>query len=186
MPSTASKPASIDAQRDALRQNLQRQLLQQIPLAAAMQLDIAAWNGERLTLRAPLAPNVNDKGCAFGGSLVSVMTLACWSLVKLAADQHDLACEIYVQDSTVRYLAPVWDDFSAIAELADEPSLAGFLDTLATRGKARIAIRCMVPLADGSPACTLDARFVAIRGKLPADAANAAQSASAPSHKETP
>lgn len=186
MPSTASKPAPIDAQRDALRHTLQRQLLDQIPLAAAMQLDIAAWNGERLTLRAPLAPNVNDKGCAFGGSLVSVMTLACWSLIKLAADQRGMACEIYVQDSTVRYLAPVWDDFSAIAQLSEDPSLAGFLDALAARGKARIATRCTVPLADGTPACTLESRFVAIRSKLPADAANAAQSASAPSHKETP
>jgi len=28
--------------------------------------------------------NVNDKDCAFGGSLASLMTLACWSWLTLA------------------------------------------------------------------------------------------------------
>ena len=26
-------------------------------------------------------------------------------------------CEIYVQDSAIRYLAPVWQDFEAVAQL---------------------------------------------------------------------
>lgn len=145
-------------------------------MAAAMQLAIAQWDGERVELHAPLAPNVNDKGCAFGGSLVSVMTLACWSLIKLAADQRGFTCEIYVQDSTVRYLAPVWNDFRAIAHLADGQSLDDFLDILALRGKARIATRCSITLANGTAACTLEARFVALRAKSPLQPANAAQS----------
>ncbi len=37
-----------------------------------------------LTLAVPLAPNINDKGCAFGGSLTSLMTLASWGVVELA------------------------------------------------------------------------------------------------------
>lgn len=176
MPSTAPVADFDYSQHDALRLNLQRELLGQIPMAAAMQLAIAQWDGERVELHAPLAPNVNDKGCAFGGSLVSVMTLACWSLIKLAADQRGFACEIYVQDSTVRYLAPVWNDFRAIAHLADGQSLDDFLDILALRGKARIATRCSITLANGTAACTLEARFVALRAKSPLQPANAAQS----------
>ena len=157
MSSTAPVADFDYIQRDALRLNLQKELLEQIPMAAAMQLAIAQWDGERVELHAPLAPNVNDKGCAFGGSLVSVMTLACWSLIKLAADQRGFACEIYVQDSTVRYLAPVWDDFRAFAQVAD--------------GQSLIATRCSIALADGTAACTLEARFVALRSKLAADPA---------------
>ena len=61
--------------------------------------------------------------------------------------------------------------FSAFAQVADGQSLDDFLDTLALRGKARIATRCSIALADGTAACTLEARFVALRSKLAADPA---------------
>lgn len=147
---------------EATRASLEHELLATIPLTRAMGVSVPAYDGDSLTLAAPLAPNVNDKGCAFGGSLVSVMTLAGWGLVKLALDRHGKACDIYVQDSDVRYLAPVWDDFSAVARLVDRESFAAMFDTLVARGRARTRVRCVVPLADGSAAATLEARFVAI------------------------
>ncbi len=141
---------------------LQDEILSQIPLAHAMALSVGVYDGESLTLHAPLGPNINDKGCAFGGSLASVMTLAGWGLVKLAADTRGIECDIYVQDSLVRYLAPVWQDFHATAHLTHGDTLAGFFDALATRGKSRVRVRSVVPLPDGSPAATLEARFVAL------------------------
>ena len=77
-----------------------------------------AHDGDELALSAPLAPNINDKGCAFGGSLVSLMTLAGWGLIVLKLGALDRDCDVYVQDSSVRYLAPVWSDFIARARLA--------------------------------------------------------------------
>lgn len=146
---------------DAIR-SLQDAVLAEIPLARAMQLRLRDYDGERLTIAAPLAPNINDKGCAFGGSLVSLLTLAGWGLIvlKLRALRRD--CDVYVQDSMVRYLAPVWEDFTAQARLADGESWEAFASTLATRGRARLAVDCRVTLADGNDACTLQARFVAI------------------------
>lgn len=149
--------------RDVLRRNLQQQLLIDIPITRAMQLEIAAWDGESLQMTAPLLPNVNDKGCAFGGSLVSAMTLACWSLIKLAADARGIECDIYVQDSSVRYLAPVWDNFTAVSRLAGNAPCDGFFSTLQARGRARLGAHCDIQLADGTLACTLEARFVALR-----------------------
>ncbi|MEO8460260.1 MAG: YiiD C-terminal domain-containing protein [Dokdonella sp.] len=136
-----------------------------IPLADAMDLRIASCDDESLTMTAPLGPNINDKGCAFGGSLTSLMTLAGWSLVKLAFDARGLSADIYVQDSHVRYLAPVWSDFSVIAHLADGDSFAQFFETFAARGKARLGSVCSVPLASGELAATLTARFVALRAE---------------------
>ena len=63
---------------------LEHELLAEIPLARAMALRVAAYDGDSLALAAPLAPNVNDKGCAFGGSLASLMTLAGWGVIRLA------------------------------------------------------------------------------------------------------
>jgi thioesterase domain-containing protein len=141
---------------------LERELLDAIPLARAMALRVAAHDGDSLTLAAPLAPNINDKGCAFGGSLASLMTLAGWGVIRLAVAARELDCDIYVQDSAIRYLAPVWGDFDAISRLADGESFDAFFAALAARGKARLNVECRVPLAEGGDAATLAARFVAL------------------------
>jgi len=146
----------------------EQQLLADIPLARAMQLRVAAWNERGLVLAAPLAPNINDKGCAFGGSLASLMTLAGWGVIVLQLRAVGRECDIYVQDSTVRYLAPVWSDFVTQAQLAEGESWETFLATLAQRGRARLRVVCRVALEDGRDAATLEARFVAIDNKAAA------------------
>lgn len=148
----------------------EQELLAQIPLARAMQLRVGAWDGDRLAIAAPLAPNINDKGCAFGGSLASLMTLAGWGLIVLKLRVLGRTCDVYVQDSTIRYLAPVWSDFSAEATLADGESWAAFLAMLAERGRSRLRVNCRVALTDGGDAATFEARFVAIAAKPAAPA----------------
>src|SRR5580698_10021849 len=122
-----------------------------IPLARAMALELGDYDGERLRLTSPLAPNVNDKGCAFGGSLVSLMTLTGWGLVELALRQRGEDCDVYVGESTVRYLSPVWSDFTAEAQPAEEADWTTFFATLTARGRARIAVACQVPGVDHKP-----------------------------------
>ena len=145
-----------------LATQFEQQLLADIPLARAMQLRVADWSEDRLRLSAPLAPNINDKGCAFGGSLASLMTLVGWGLIVLRLRALGRNCDIYVQDSMVRYMAPVWSDFIAEAQLAEGESWDAFLATLEQRGRARLRVVCRIPLDDGSAAATLEARFVAI------------------------
>jgi thioesterase domain-containing protein len=137
--------------------------LNDIPLTRAMRIVLHDYDGDSLTLAAPLAPNVNDKGCAFGGSLASLLTLAGWGLVALKVKALGEDCDIYVQDSTIRYLAPLWSDLIARAQLADGESWGAFAAALRTRGRARLRLACRTPLAEGGDACSLDARFVAIR-----------------------
>ncbi|MGN2242950.1 YiiD C-terminal domain-containing protein [Frateuria sp. GZRR33] len=146
-----------------LADELLRFIRDKIPLARAMDLRLHRYDGDGLALAAPLAPNVNDKGCAFGGSLASVMTLAGWALVELELKRRGEDCDVFVGDSHVRYLEPVWDDFHAEARLAEDADFATFFATLAERGKARIDVRCEVPGSGSRPAATLQARFVAKR-----------------------
>ncbi|SFW74146.1 MULTISPECIES: YiiD C-terminal domain-containing protein [Luteibacter] len=143
--------------------DLERFILDGIPLARAMDLRIADFDGDRLTMTAPLSPNINDKGCAFGGSLASLMTLACWALVEARLRLRGDDCDVFVADSTVRYLAPVWDDLRAEATLAPGADWQPFFATLDARGKARGDFACVVPGPDGKPLASLDARFVAKR-----------------------
>jgi thioesterase domain-containing protein len=138
-------------------------LRKEIPLALAMDLQLGDVEDDLITLCAPLPPNVNDKGCAFGGSLVSLMTLSGWALVELALRRLGHDCDVFVAESTVRYLAPLWQDFRSEARLAADSDWPTFFRTLETRGRARIEVACSIPGEDGKPAATLSARFVAKR-----------------------
>lgn len=151
----------IDPDHDAL-QALQAKLLT-MPPVQALQVRIAGCDDGRLRLQAPLAANVNDKGNAFGGSLVSLMTLAAWGLTTLRVEQAGLQADVYVADTEVRYLAPVLSDLQAEAWLAEDGDWEAFLATLRERGKARATLLARVLLPDGRVACEARARYAAIR-----------------------
>ena len=133
-----------------------------MPPVAAMQPSIGGYDGQRLRLTAPLALHVNDKGSAFGGSLVSLMTLASWGLVTLKTKEAGLDADVYVADSEVRYLAPLLDDLEAESSLAEDADWDSFIATLRSRGRARTTLVCRVPLPDGRPATEARARYVAM------------------------
>ncbi|HET6804956.1 MAG TPA: YiiD C-terminal domain-containing protein [Frateuria sp.] len=154
---------AVTADSQLLADDLLRFIRDKIPLARAMDLRLHHYGEDGLALAAPLAPNVNDKGCAFGGSLASLMTLAGWALVELELQRRGEDCDVFVGDSHLRYLEPVWSDFRAEARLAEGAGFSAFFDTLAERGKARIDVRCSVPGSADRPAATLEARFVAKR-----------------------
>ena len=132
-----------------------------MPPVAAMRLEIGGADAASLRLRAPLAVHVNDKGCAFGGSLVSLMTLAGWGVVTLALERAGLNAEVFVASSEVRYRAPLFADLEAVAE-ADAMELAAFVETLRDNGRASLNLDARVPLPAGGSACDMRSRYVAI------------------------
>jgi thioesterase domain-containing protein len=154
---------TVPEQAGEAAQRLIQFIRDEIPLARAMDLQLRHHDADMLSLWAPLAPNVNDKGCAFGGSLVSLMTLSGWALVELALRRRGIECDVFVAESGVRYLAPLWQDFCSAARLTPDAHWDTFFGTLAARGRARIAVECIIPGTDGRPAATLEARFVAKR-----------------------
>lgn len=134
-----------------------------MPPVAAMQVRAVHYDGERLRLRAPLAANVNDKACAFGGSLVSLMTLAGWGLVTLKLQQAGIRADVYVADSQVRYLAPVYADLEAEAWLAPDVDWPAVLAAFGARGRGRATVLARVPGEGGANAAELSGRFAALR-----------------------
>lgn len=140
---------------------------QSMPPVAAMDVSIAAYDGQRLCLHAPLARHVNDKGCAFGGSLASMMTLASWGVVSLHIEAAGLEAEVFVADSQIRYLAPLFADLDVQAELAADSNWPGFIATLRERGRARTGLVARAMLPDGGVATEFTARYVAILKQPP-------------------
>lgn len=134
-----------------------------MPPVAALGAHPLGYDGRVLRLGAPLAANVNDKGCAFGGSLSGLMTLASWGwmMLNLRLAGHGGA-EIFVADSHVRYLAPLYEDLVAEAAPVEGEQWGQFLRTFEQRGKARISMQARVP-GGGGDAASFSGRFVAMR-----------------------
>ncbi|HEY2344740.1 MAG TPA: YiiD C-terminal domain-containing protein [Xanthomonadaceae bacterium] len=134
-----------------------------MPPVAALAARPLSYDGRILRMGAPLSANVNDKGCAFGGSLCGLMTLSAWGWVTLRLQLEGLQAEVYVADSQVKYIAPLYEDLVAEAMPGSVESWEPFLETLDRYGKARIAMQARIPMPAGGEAAVLAGRFVAIR-----------------------
>ena len=152
------RPTAVNA---AALKMLETELLS-MPPVAALGLRIVAADDRQLRLHAPLAANVNDKGCAFGGSLTSLLTLAGWGLISLRLAEAGLDAEVYVAASEIRYRAPLYADLEAIAEAAEGESWDDFLRTLRSKGRARLGVQATVPLPEGGVATESRSRYAAI------------------------
>lgn len=144
---------------EALRE-LERTLHAEIPLTRAMGVTVAQFDVTDLTLRAPLAPNINHKSTAFGGSLATLATLAGWGLLQLLLREHS-PVTVVIQESSVQYLRPVAEDLQAICAMPQAEVLEMFLRNLARKGRARIELEVLIP-AGGETAVRFRGRFVAL------------------------
>ena len=152
----------LDGVRDGDGIGLLERHFRSMPPVAALQLRIGRFDGTSLQLHAPLAAHVNDKGCAFGGSMASLMTLACWGVVTLRLAREGLAADVFVADTRLRYRAPLFADLHVEARLASEEAWPGFVARLRERGRASLQLDACVYLPDGGIAAESQARYAAV------------------------
>jgi thioesterase domain-containing protein len=133
---------------DAARQQLQQTLYTDIPLTREMGLRVAAYDGQTLQLTAPLAPNVNNKGTAFGGSLYNLAVLCGWSLLRLKLNEAGLnEKNIVIHEANTRYLLPVTGELHAACTLTGDV-LNEFMQPLQKKGRARITLTVAIHQQD--------------------------------------
>ncbi|MDO6513021.1 YiiD C-terminal domain-containing protein [Neptuniibacter sp. 2_MG-2023] len=110
----------------------------QIPLINHLGLFPLKWDGTRLEMKASLAPNVNDKGTGFGGSLATVATLCGWSIVTLYLKSQGRNDDVVIRDSHIEYFLPITTDFTASTSLPDEGAVSLFYQKMLEKGRARM------------------------------------------------
>lgn len=130
-----------------------------IPLTRAMAVRVESFDSAQLILTAPLEPNHNHLGTAFGGSLSALATLAGYCLIWLALD--DASAHVLIRDSTIRFRKPVLGPLRATCRLPSPEILAPFKSEFATHGKARISLAVSI-VEDHEPAVDFLGTFVAI------------------------
>lgn len=131
-----------------------------IPLSRAMAVRAVSCSPGHVELAAPLEPNINVHGTAFGGSVATLGVLAAWSALHLRLLADGLECQLVIHRNQVEYLAPITGEFSAIAEV-DETNWSGFTHMLERRGKARLNVLAEL-MFHGEVAGRLTGEFVAI------------------------
>ncbi len=78
-----------------------------IPLLDAMQLSFTDYGDLSLWMEAPLAPNINNKGTAFGGSIASICLFGGWAVATLGFVDEDIHnTEIVVYTSQMTFERP--------------------------------------------------------------------------------
>jgi thioesterase domain-containing protein len=131
---------------DESAHDLEAYLHTHIPLSAAMQVSVVSVSAGAVTLAAPLAPNINHRSTAFGGSVSTLAILSAWSLVNLRLNAERLTSRLVIQSNRMEYDAPIEGDFTATATLADPGAWPQFVKMLTRKGRARIvaqsAVRC--------------------------------------------
>lgn len=128
-----------------------------IPLTTHLDFRFTAFDGERLTLTAPLAPNHNDKGTFFAGSQAALLTLAGWACTTLMADsvaanaavgEGAASVDVVAVESSLQFRAPLHGDIEIRARAEDGES-GRFHQRLKRRGKASLAILARATDAQG-------------------------------------
>src|SRR6185312_4906149 len=118
----------------------QRYLYQNIPLSAAMGVQVRSATLDHVKLAAPLAPNVNHNETIFGGSAAALATLAAWTLLHLRIARAGLHARLVIQRSSMEYERPIPGDFDAVCRFSDELAWERFRGTLVRRGRARLTL----------------------------------------------
>lgn len=140
---------------------LQSYLHEHIPLSEAMQVKVVAAQTTTVVLRAPLAPNINHRETAFGGSVSALAILAAWSLLHTRLRAEDVECQLVIQRNTMDYDLPIAGPFSATATLCEPGDWPRFIRMLARKGRSRITVASVLEFEERSVG-RFSGEFVAI------------------------
>ena len=141
---------------------LEEYLHDHIPVTVAMGVSVEEVSTERVTLSAPLAPNINHRETVFGGSAAAVATLCAWSLVMVRMKSEGLPGRLVIARNTMEYSRPIEGDFLGTAESTDLSNWALFCRSLARKGKGRLSAASNLYFQESS-AASFSGQFVAIQ-----------------------
>lgn len=141
-------------------QAIEQFLHEQIPLTRTMGVRVEGFDAEQLTLTAPLEPNHNHLGTAFGGSLSAIATLTGYALLWLELGDRD--SHIVIKSSSMKYRRPVRSEIRSVCPRISPESLAAFRMKFSRTGKAGISLRVSI-IENGLECVEFEGVFVALR-----------------------
>lgn len=123
------------------KNDLQNYIETNIPIIKSLKFSISEINGNNIVVEAPFKEHINHTNSAFGGSISSLMTLAGWAKAKVIMESIDNKATIVIQESNVKFIKPVLDDFIAYTDTEDITDMVKFENMYKKHGKTRINIK---------------------------------------------
>jgi len=140
---------------------LQAYLHERIPLSRAMAIEVRAAKPRRVTLYAPLAPNINHRDTVFGGSASAVAILAAWSVLYVRMQAEGLHGRIVIRRNTMSYDRPIAAGFTASALPPVGDDWHKLVATLERGRPARVQLGARLD-CDGQAVGTLEGEFAVL------------------------
>ena len=139
---------------------LQERIDREIVLARPMGVIVESADDAGIVLRAPLPPNTNHKGTAFGGSLYALAVLTGWAWLTRYIASSDINADAVIQESSMQFLVPVKGELRATITPPAEADIDKFRKLLLRAGRGRIRLR--VEMRQGEQLATVfDGLFAA-------------------------
>ena len=135
---------------DELCQELETIWHQQIPLSAAMRMQVVSFDGVTLITRADLEPNINVHGTAFAGSLYALQALTGWGQTHLQLRRQNIAGAIVIATGNIEYKRPLSENI--VVPCRFEPA-TDVLVELEEKGRVRFPLATQVTTETGKLAC---------------------------------
>lgn len=142
-------------------ETLERYLHEHIPLSRHLGARVLEAGPDSVRLGAPLAPNLNHRQTAFGGSISALAILAGWTWLYARLGGTSFPGRIVIQANSIAYLAPGEGDFEAICRAPDPARWTRFERTLERRHRGRLDLEADVTAGERRIA-TFRGRYVAM------------------------
>ncbi len=134
-------------------------LRKHVPLTHHIDICAGQQTPQWFELNAPLAPNLNDKHTAFGGTLATLCTLSGWCVVSYLCREVGIKVDIAVTESHIRYRLPVISDpVAARAFFPGQPQVDNFIQNLKQHSNARLDLNAEVK-ADDKVAVSFSSKY---------------------------
>lgn len=145
---------------DEMLQYVRHKLGDGVPLVGHMQLDVVSWRPGQVIVEAPLRPNLNTHGTAFGGSLYCIASMAGWAITHLTLMEAGFMPSVWIVKGEINYMRPVRGPLRATALLSEE-ARTGLVEQFKTRGKAKTTVEIHVQ-EEGQDCVLLTAIYAAV------------------------
>lgn len=121
-------------------QEFEQLIHSQIPITKSMGIEVFDFSSKFTKIGAELSKNINHKSTAFGGSINTLLTVCGWAITFANIKPFDKDAHIVIQKSSIEYLNPIHEDFTAECKIDNEAIQEKFLATYQKFGKSRLNV----------------------------------------------
>jgi len=120
---------------------LQERIMREFALARHIGIVVESADDRGVALRAPLVPNANHKGTAFGGSLYSLAVLTGWAWATRYLAVRGTTADAVIQESHIRFIKPVHGELHSSTVAPPDTEIGKFNKMLRRSGRGRIRLQ---------------------------------------------